>query len=146
MADDIGSFQPTQGRLLPLSHEVLTLADPVTGYPYAAILSDGSVIKAPPSRVGETIAIGTLHDVLPAPSEPTVKCLVMWDGAAPDRHGGFTKGEMLGDYATTGELYKIGGPGFKVQATGWGKQMRWLERKKLMMQTSIEGLIVANEG
>jgi hypothetical protein len=141
--DDIGSFKPTQERLLPLSHEVTTLHDPLTGMPYAAILSSGELIEAAPSNVGRTWIIGALHNVLPAPFEPTIPYLTIWDGAAPDRHGGFTKGEMLGDYAVTGALYKEG-PGFKVQSKSWAQRMKALQAKA-QRDDQIENLIVASE-
>lgn len=127
--EDIGANQPSEHRLNPLSHEVTTIEDE-RGHPFAAMLSDGQLVHATPSRVGQVAAVGQVHFVQPALNEAVLYCETVWDGAAPDRYGGFTKGEMLGDYAMTGALYKgEGGPVFKVQSKAWSQRMRAMERK-----------------
>ncbi len=70
----------------------ITTAYDKRGRVIATQLADGRWIEPARSVVGELRENGTME--------------VAWDGAAPSRLGGFTKGELLGPYETHGGIWE----------------------------------------
>lgn len=69
---------------------------------------DGTIIKAAHSRVG------TKEDIIDPVDGQVYECEVMWDGAKPDLKG-HSKGLLIDEYETTGELWRriaLGGHGY----------------------------------
>lgn len=63
------------------------------------LFPNGTFLPKTSTDMGRTFSAGTLHDVKPAPSEPSVEYEVAWDGAKPGEEFVNEDGEEMKDHS-----------------------------------------------